>query len=178
MAAQAGLPVSQAAAALNALAVDTGATLQVSEAGDLLYLFQQGVRAALAAKSWRLRLAPALQQARERGAHLVRVAFGSTLVINLGLLVAAITLVSASSSKGDDDDSKGGGGGGMSFSFSFRDFNPEALHPGRLLDGLLSSFYFWDMAHVERRRARRWTEQDLEMGLFEARRAVTRIKRS
>ncbi len=72
VAAKAGLAVSQASSALNALAADTGATLRVSDSGDLLYVFQPGVRAALAAKSWRLRLAQALDKARTRVAPSAR----------------------------------------------------------------------------------------------------------
>ena len=68
VAARAGLPLAQTSTALNALAADTGATLQVSSAGDLLYVFAAGVRAQLAAKSWRLRLAPGLAKARGRRA--------------------------------------------------------------------------------------------------------------
>jgi hypothetical protein len=83
VAARAGLPLAQTAAALNALAADTGATLQVSSAGDLLYVFPDAPRAQLAAKSWRLRLAPALAKARETGELAVRVAFGATLIVSL-----------------------------------------------------------------------------------------------
>jgi len=64
VAARAGLQLSEASAALNALAADTGAALKVSDAGDLLYLYRPGVRATLAAKSWRLRAAPLLATAR------------------------------------------------------------------------------------------------------------------
>jgi hypothetical protein len=64
VAAKAGLQLSEASSALNALATDTGAAIKVSDAGDLLYVYRPGVRAMLAAKSWRLRLAPALAKAR------------------------------------------------------------------------------------------------------------------
>jgi hypothetical protein len=83
VAARAGLQLSDASAALNALAADTGATLQVSDAGDLLYVYRPGVRAALASKSWRLRAAPALAQAQRTGAFVVRTAFGATLLISI-----------------------------------------------------------------------------------------------
>jgi hypothetical protein len=87
----------------------------VSEAGDLLYVYRPGVRAALAAKSWRLRLAPALvkvrslahctfchvstcslrnpplrRQARETGGYLVRVAFGATLLASIVIVRAPL----------------------------------------------------------------------------------------
>ena len=68
MAAKAGLQLSEASSALNALATDTGAAIKVSDAGDLLYVYRPGVRAMLAAKSWRLRLAPGLAKARCSGA--------------------------------------------------------------------------------------------------------------
>ena len=64
VAARAGLPLSQASAALNALASDTAGTLRVSPEGDLLYLLPSGLRAQLAAKSWRLAAAPALARVR------------------------------------------------------------------------------------------------------------------
>jgi hypothetical protein len=57
-----GLTVTESEAALRALAADTGATLKVSEKGDLLYVFQpRTMRASLVTKSWRLRFAPALR---------------------------------------------------------------------------------------------------------------------
>ncbi len=72
VAAKAGLLLSEASSALNALATDTGAAIKVSDAGELLYVYPPGVRATLAAKSWRLRLAPALAKARAGSAARAR----------------------------------------------------------------------------------------------------------
>ena len=48
VAAAAGVKVSEAERAMTAIAADTGAALEVSSAGDLLYVFKPGFRNALA----------------------------------------------------------------------------------------------------------------------------------
>lgn len=63
---------------------------QVSEAGDLLYVYRPGVRGVLAAKSWRLRAAPVLAQVQRAGGYVVRVAFGATLLASVVLVRARV----------------------------------------------------------------------------------------
>ncbi|GJN03372.1 hypothetical protein PR202_ga20809 [Eleusine coracana subsp. coracana] len=62
---------------LQALAADTEGFLEVSEEGEVLYVFPKDYRAKLAGKSFRMRVEPALQKAKEIGAYLVRVSFGT-----------------------------------------------------------------------------------------------------
>ena len=136
VAAKSGLTVAQAEGAVRALAADMGATLKVSPDGDLLYVFPSAVRAQLAAKSWRLRLAPALAKAGEAAGWLSRVLFGASLLVSLAIVVAAVTALSASSSN-DSRDRGRRGGGGVSFGIS----------PFSMFD-----FYFWDTGYMRRRR--------------------------
>jgi uncharacterized membrane protein YgcG len=153
VAARAGLQLSDASSALNALAADTGATLQVSDAGDLLYVYRPGVRAALASKSWRLRPAPALAQAQRTGAFLVRTAFGATLLISIVVVFAAITLLLSSKSDERDDRRRSSGsfgGSGVRLGFNMLDF------------------YFWDPYAMRRRRAELAANPGLEMGFLES----------
>jgi hypothetical protein len=59
VAAASGLKLADVEDGLRALAADTQATLQVSNAGDVVYVFPSDPRAALLARSWLLRVEPA-----------------------------------------------------------------------------------------------------------------------
>jgi hypothetical protein len=61
-----GLKVADVEEGLRALAADTQATLQVSNAGEVVYVFKTDPRAALLARSWLLRVEPALNWAKVR----------------------------------------------------------------------------------------------------------------
>jgi hypothetical protein len=153
VAAKSGLTVAQAEGAVRALAADTGATLKVSPEGDLLYVFPAAVRAQLAAKSWRLRVAPAVAKAGEAAGWLSRVLFGASLLVSLAIVVAAITALSASSSSDSRD--RGRRGGGVSFGIS----------PFSMFD-----FYFWDTGYMRRRRMmqNRGDSSPQDMGFLES----------
>ena len=151
MAAKSGLTVAQAEGAVRALAADTGATLKVSPEGDLLYVFPSAVRAQLAAKSWRLRLAPAVAKAGEAAGWLSRVLFGASLLVSLAIVVAAITALSASSSS-DNRDRGRRGGGQVSF----------GLSPWSMFD-----FYFWNPGYTRRRNIMSNSNPD-DMGFLES----------
>jgi hypothetical protein len=132
------------------------------------------------------------RQARDTGAYLVRVAFGSTLLINLVLVrlrravarprragvrrgateprarlrqvVTALAVLSSSRSKGDDDDdSRRAGGGGGGGGFRL------SFRFLNVPAALLGDFCFWDTSDVQRRRRMLWTDRDYEMGFLEAR---------
>jgi len=152
VAARAGLKLTEAEPALRALATDTGATLKVSAQGDLLYVYPTAVRAQLAAKSWRLRYAPALAKARDAGLFAVRVAFGATLLASLAVVYTAITLLLSGRGEDRDRGGRGRGGGGVQLHFG-----PSLL-----------DFYFWDPFAVQRRREARLRGQADEMGFLES----------
>ncbi|KAL5212026.1 hypothetical protein ABZP36_022873 [Zizania latifolia] len=101
---RAGLQLAQAERALQALAADTGGFLEVSEEGEVLYVFPKDYRAKLAGKSFRMRVEPLFNKAKEVGAYLVRVSFGTALVASIVLVYTTIIAIISSSS---DEDNRG-----------------------------------------------------------------------
>lgn len=102
VAAQSGLKVTEAEEGLRALAADTLATLEVSEAGEVLYVFPSDPRGTLRAKSLMMRMEPALNKAQVVGEYLVRVAFGTALLVSISLVYLAIFAILNSKSGKDD----------------------------------------------------------------------------
>lgn len=111
VATQAGLNVEVAQSDLLALAAETQAHLQVSEAGEIAYEFPRNFRGILQSKYWRLRL----QQTWERVWHvlfyLIRISFGVLLLASIALIFVAIAiiLIAMSSSRSEGDGDRGGG---------------------------------------------------------------------
>lgn len=104
VASRAGLQIDQAERALQALAADTGGFLEVSGEGEVLYVFPEDYRAKLAGKSFRMRVEPLVDKAKEAGAYLARVSFGTALVASIVLVYATIIAILSSSS---DEDNRG-----------------------------------------------------------------------
>ena len=112
VASAAGCKVSEAESAMTAIAADTGAALEVSELGDIRYVFPGGARGALGQKSFKINtLEPALETAGKVGSYLARVSFGTTLIASIAIVYAAIFAL-LSSRDSDRDERHGGGGGG------------------------------------------------------------------
>lgn len=101
---RAGLQVDQAERALQALAADTGGFLEVSGEGEVMYVFPKDYRAKLAGKSFRMRTEPLVDKAKEVGAYVVRVSFGTALVASIVLVYTTIIAILSSSS---DEDNRG-----------------------------------------------------------------------
>uniref|UniRef100_A0A453NXK6 Iron-sulfur cluster biosynthesis family protein n=4 Tax=Triticinae TaxID=1648030 RepID=A0A453NXK6_AEGTS len=97
VASRAGLQIDQAERALQALAADTGGFLEVSGEGEVLYVFPEDYRAKLAGKSFRMRVEPLVDKAKEAGAYLARVSFGTALVASIVLVYATIIAILSSS---------------------------------------------------------------------------------
>jgi len=161
VASAAGVKVSEAESALTAIAADTGAALEVSSAGDLLYVFPSGFRSALGAKSLRLSAEPYLEGAGKAGAYLLRVTFGTTLIASIAIVYAAIFALLSNRSDDRDDrrsDSRGGGGmGGGMMGFGPRMF----FSPFDLL-------WYFDPYYYEKRRYTAVMEGARDMNFFEA----------
>ncbi|XP_062223181.1 uncharacterized protein At5g03900, chloroplastic-like isoform X3 [Phragmites australis] len=104
VASRAGLQLAQAERALQALATDTEGFLEVSDEGELLYVFPKDYRAKLAGKSFRMRAEPLVEKAKEVGAYLVRVSFGTALIASIVLVYTTIIAILSSSS---DEDNRG-----------------------------------------------------------------------
>ncbi|CAM6092664.1 unnamed protein product [Calypogeia fissa] len=141
VASRAGLKVSQAESALQALAADSGGYLEVSDEGDVLYVFPKDYRSNLAAKSFRLKVEPALNKLQAAAAYLVRISFGTALVASIVIVYSAILVLLSSSRDDDNRGNRGGYGnqrynsGGMSFYVSPMDL-----------------FWFWDPYYNRRPR--------------------------
>ncbi|NEP07423.1 MAG: hypothetical protein F6K25_05505 [Okeania sp. SIO2G4] len=117
--AKAGLDVKVAEQGLLALATDAGGHLQVSETGEIAYLFPKNFRGILRNKFWRLRWREWWEKVWRVLFYLIRISFGILLILSLVIILAAITIIVISlNSSGERNDSGSRGknfGGGMMF---------------------------------------------------------------
>jgi hypothetical protein len=157
VAAEAGLPLAEAQQGVLALASDVQAHLQVSDAGEIAYVFPKNLQGILLSKSWRLRLQAVWNRIWRVLFYLIRISFGIVLILSLVLIVVAISIlvIAASSSRegNDRDGGFGGGGGGMVF-FPRIWFGPDI-------------FWFFDPDYGRRPR-RQPKGRDGEMNFLEA----------
>lgn len=117
VAAQAGLDLNTAQQGVIALAADTQAHLQVSEAGEIAYEFPRDLRAVLRNKYWRIRLQETWSRIWGVLFYLIRISFGILLLLSILIILAAIVIlaIAASSAQRDDDSGGSGGSGGLIF---------------------------------------------------------------
>lgn len=156
VAARAGVKINEAEEALNALAADAGGTLEVSDAGDVLYVLPSNFRQVIAAKSWLLRAEPFLQKVRDASAYLVRVTFGTALITSVILVWVTIVAILSSSSRDSDDRRRSnnsgftvGGGGGYGSAGPRIWFSPVDV------------FWYLDPYYMRRRRLRQESGQGM-----------------
>jgi len=128
VAAETGLKLREAQKGLVALAADAGGHLQVSETGDITYLFPKNFRGILRNKYLRLRLQEWWDKIWGVLFYLIRISFGIVLIASIVLIVITISLiiigVQMNSDEGDSDNGMGGGGG-LSFGFFPFWFGPD-----------------------------------------------------
>ncbi|PNY03996.1 hypothetical protein L195_g000407 [Trifolium pratense] len=142
VASRAGLKLNQAQKALQAIAADTDGFLEVSEEGDILYVFPKDYRSKLGAKSFRIKAEPFIEKAKNAGEYVIRVTFGTTLIASIVIVFTAIIAL-LSSSKSDDErgsrrsSSNNSGFNSSGFNFFFR---PSDL------------FWYWDPYYYRQRR--------------------------
>ena len=141
-----GASVFETQKALNALAADTGATLEVSSAGDLTYVFPRSTRGILSSKSFKMKIEPIVSGAKSLASYVFRVAFGTSLVASVMIVYTAIFALMSAKSSDDRSDRRGGGFAGPRFYISPFDL-----------------FWYWDPYYYRRPRRR-----DREMNFFEA----------
>lgn len=77
--------------------------LQVSEAGDILYVLPSDFKARLRNRSLKLRLEPALKGLRGALSYLTRISFGTALIASVTLVWVAILAIQSGSSNRDDN---------------------------------------------------------------------------
>ena len=111
VAAKSGLELAVAQQELNALAADTLAHLQVSEAGEIAYEFPKGFRAILRNKYWQLRWQQTWEKIWGVLFYLIRISFGVLLLLSILLIMVAIAIILIALSASQRDDDRGGGGG-------------------------------------------------------------------
>ncbi|KAF6165924.1 hypothetical protein GIB67_012821 [Kingdonia uniflora] len=90
VASKAGLKLDEAQKALQALAADTSGFLEVSDEGDVLYVFPRDYRSKLAAKSFRLRIEPLLEKSKSAAEYIIRVSFGTALIASIVIVYTTI----------------------------------------------------------------------------------------
>ncbi|CAI7886139.1 unnamed protein product [Closterium sp. NIES-54] len=88
--------------------------LQVSDEGDVLYVLPRNLRALIAQRSLRMRLAPMAAQAKVRrggaAGYVMRVSFGTALVASVVVVYTSI-FVLMTSAQGESDERRGRGRG-------------------------------------------------------------------
>ncbi|KAJ4705242.1 Iron-sulfur cluster biosynthesis family protein [Melia azedarach] len=150
VASKAGLKLNEAQKALQALAADTDGFLEVSDEGDVLYVFPKDYRSKLAAKSFMLRVEPFIDKAKAAAEYSIRVLFGTTLIASIVIVFTAI--IALLSSKSDDDDR---GRRRRSFDSGFNFY----ISPADL-------FWYWDPYYYRRRQVR--ADDDGKMNFIES----------
>ena len=150
VASSSGIQLFDATQALTALAADTNASLEVTNDGDLVYVFPSGYKQLLQAKSFKLKTEPTVDKVKEFLSYLVRVSFGTTLVASVVIVYTTIFAL-LSSQRDDRNDRRSSRGGSMMF------FGPR-FYPGDI---------FWYLDPYYYRRPYRLRAKD-EMNFFEA----------
>ena len=164
IAADTGLTLQEAQKGLVALAADAGGHLQVSDTGDITYLFPKNFRSILRNKYLRLRLKEWWDKVWGVLFYLIRISFGIILIASIVLIAITISLivigVQMNSDEGDSDNGMGGGGG---FSFGFFPFwfGPD-------LFWFFSPGYYEYDEPIERRERQRTRKQKSELSFLEA----------
>ncbi|WP_201277292.1 hypothetical protein [Lyngbya confervoides] len=104
VATQSGLNINEAQAGLLTLASDVGAHLQVSQSGDIAYLFPRNYRNILRKKYLSLRLQDLWQKIWAVIFYLIRISFGIFLVISILLIFVTIIIIVIAQSSSDNND--------------------------------------------------------------------------
>jgi hypothetical protein len=111
VAAQTGWPIQQAEQSLLTLAAQASGHLQVSQAGELVYLFPRNFRQVLRHKFFRLRLQEWWQQVWKVLFYLIRISFGIVLIALIIAVLAAILVIVIGWMFKDSDQDGGGSSG-------------------------------------------------------------------
>ncbi|KAB8315844.1 hypothetical protein SD81_031380 [Tolypothrix campylonemoides VB511288] len=116
VATQAGLNVALANQGLLALASEAGGHLQVSDTGDIVYLFPKNFRVILRNKYLQLRLQEWWKKLWGILFYLIRISFGIFLIVSIALIsITIILIITAINSDRDSDNGGGNFSGGFFF---------------------------------------------------------------
>eukprot|EP00210_Caulerpa_lentillifera_P001845 g1774.t1 len=106
----AGVTLSEAEDALQALAADSLGSLEVSNEGEVVYVFASDFRNVIRSKSFWIRMEPTMKRTKETLATIGRIAFG---VLFVTTVIAVWVAILFSSSDDKDRDRKDSSRGGM-----------------------------------------------------------------
>lgn len=115
VATQAGLNVAQANQGLLALASDAGGHMQVSDTGDIVYLFPKNFRSILRNKYFQLRLQEWWKKIWEIIFYLIRISFGIFLIVSIALITISIIVIITAVNSDRDSNDRGSDFGGFFF---------------------------------------------------------------
>ncbi|MFS7903608.1 hypothetical protein Hanom_Chr01g00026071 [Helianthus anomalus] len=104
VASKAGIKLTEAQKALQAIAADSNGFLEVSDEGDILYVFPEDYRSKLASKSLWIKTEPYLEKVKLGAEYLIRVTFGTALIASI--LIVWTTIIAILTSSSDKDDNK------------------------------------------------------------------------
>ncbi|KAF2307628.1 hypothetical protein GH714_030360 [Hevea brasiliensis] len=151
VASRAGLNLNQAQKALQAVAADTDGFLEVSDEGDVLYVFPKDYRSKLTAKSFRMKVEPLFDKAKATAEYLIRVSFGTALIASI--VIVYTTIIALLSSRSEEDHRGRRGGRSYDSGFTFY-FSPTDL------------FWYWDPYYYRRRQVQ--IDDDGKMNFIES----------
>ncbi|MCS6791431.1 MAG: hypothetical protein NZ660_02170 [Oscillatoriaceae bacterium SKYG93] len=115
VAAKAGIDVNLAERGLLALASDVGAHLQVTESGDVAYLFPKNLRGIIRNKYLQLRLKEWWEKVWRVLFYLIRISFGIVLLISLVLIFVSIFIIVIATNQNREDSNYNHSGNGWIF---------------------------------------------------------------
>jgi hypothetical protein len=115
VAVKSGLELQVAQQGLMTLASEAGGHLQVTETGEVAYLFSQNFRSVLQAKFLKLRLLAWWQQIWKGLFYLIRISFGILLVVSICIIAIAIFAIILSSTLSNKDSENSDSGNDVSF---------------------------------------------------------------
>ncbi len=120
VASNAGLEINTAQQGLLALASDAGGNLQVTETGEIVYLFPNNFRTILRNKYLRLQLQETWEKIWKIIFYIIRISFGILLIASILIMMVAIAVIVIAISSNRDsnnNDSRSSGGGFFFFPY-------------------------------------------------------------
>ena len=153
---QAGLDIDTTQRGLLALSSEVSGNLQVSDSGEIAYVFPENFRSILRDKYLRLRLQAMWASVWKVLFYLIRISFGILLLLSIVLIVAAILIIiiaAQSSQQGDDRRRSSYGGSSMFIPRFWIGSNP---------------FWFFSPRSYGRSRRQQLSGSPEQMNFFEA----------
>jgi hypothetical protein len=163
VASQVGIDIKLAEQGLLVLASEAGGHLQVSESGEVAYLFPPSFRTILQGKYLRLRLQAIWSKVWQVLFYLIRISFGILLILSIVLIVLAIAIILialSSSQNNENSDRRDSPGGGLIFL--------PRIWLGPDIFWLFSPNYSQRRYYHRRPRRERRTEAESQMNFLEA----------